>query len=636
MFRAIRNIIAEDNGGFQDSEPVPVPAYLQTVSYVQAQVKNTQAPYVKSIENQSYNVMPNVMPSVIQMSPPAPPQLRTPTVDDRLLPVKAGAQVKTHSHQLPVSHQPVHAFRDGNALAAALAESMAVMPAQSTPLMPHLPYPLLEGVLKDGAAGLSAALDNTKDPIIKTNPGSAEQSNRYFAARSLYLETTPLDAFNFCSDLAETTPPPYKLECLAHEWVKMGGQPAALKESTIGMWNAIPTWGLVRQRMAVLVAEAQPKAEPNVTRMPPITGVETYWFNRTNNTFLGRIVTYTPPKIDAAGIIPIANPADIYQLVMIGDLRPVKPMTVSLGAVGENGGAAATLQKRGVSGDVPEGVPSQKDCWSLAPKTPNVVVADWLMEAGSARFDLFYRECDNKGKCGVKKEIPTGVFRLAQEPDAPFLDFHYRDGALVERRLASVFEVRTTGGAEADDVRGAVRLRRNGALTLLTPIAADAWETTTVRFVCYELPVGRQAFFTYGSMFRMFAEGGRDGGKAVVKFTGANLTRTVEWPVDWVRGETYVLYMNMRSSFEGAYPDIFNVAVLKEGDVLRGLEPAVQVLRTGGGEPLYNMTDSHVLMLGSVDGLSADFGIEHIRFFDYELKGADLKRDVENNWLRIM
>jgi hypothetical protein len=201
----------------------------------------------------------------------------------------------------------------------------------------------------------------------------------------------------------------------------------------------------------------------------------------------------------------------------------------------------------------------------------------------------------------------------------------------VERRLAAAFEARATGGAQADAVRGAVRLMRNGAVTLPTPIAASAWRTATVRFVCYAVPVDRQVFFTYGSMFQIYMEGG----KAVVKFTGPNLTRTESWAVNWVRGETYVLYMNMRSSFEGQHPDIFSVAILKEAEVLRGTDPAVQSLRTERGESLYNMTDSHVVMLGSTDAVSADFGVQRLRFFDYELKGGDLKRDAEDKWLRL-
>ncbi len=566
-------------------------------------------------------------------------------------------------------------------------------------------FPLIEGAIKDGSVGLSVALDNFK--ALATEAKKSSVSGLQAAARDLCLESGAIDRFDFCSELTDTTPPPYSLECLRREWTKRGGTPAGRlypTESTIGNWNAIQTWGGVQRRMSELAREAQKATyaqgqvkepfdntgaliqletshvptgrrgrdlfEPFTDRtpqqsqtaamldfygiqrqpirpnpMPYIVGVETYWFNRTNNTFLGRVLSSNPPKIDTRGIIPIVNAADNVQLIMISNLRPADDMSIQIGAVTDDG-VAVMLNKnyeKKALGTIRDGTDefsryyaqgvtehTNKVCWNLVRVGPNVVVADWFEQVGGARFDLFYRDC-GKAQVTTRKEFPAGIFSLTQEPEAPFLDFHYRDGRLVERRLAAAFEARATGGAQADAVRGAVRLMRNGAVTLPTPIAASAWRSVTLRFVCYAVPVDRQVFYTYGSMFQIYMEGG----KMVVKFTGPNLTRSESWAVNWVRGETYVLYINMRSSFEGQHPDIFSVALLTEAEALRGADPAVRSLRTGRGEPLYNQTDSYGVVLGSTDAVSVDFGVQRLRFFDYELKGGDLKRDAEDKWLRL-
>lgn len=566
-------------------------------------------------------------------------------------------------------------------------------------------FPLLEGALKDGSVGLDVALDNFKALGVEAKKQTV--TGLQAAARDLCLEGGALDRFDFCSELTDTTAAPYSLECLRREWTKRGGTPAGQlypSESTIGMWNGIRTWGLVRSRIDALAREAQKASYPTegfamqriaegydntgalmqlatshvpkrkgifepfaneptsqekqssalaafygivrqpvrTTRMPYIVGVETYWFNRSNNTFLGRALNYNLPKINTGGAIPIVNAADNVQMIMLTNMRPAEDMKIQIGGVTDDG-LAVMLNKnyeRSVEGSVKDtsqefnryylqGATSHtnKACWDLVAGGPNIVTADWYEHFGYANFELFYRDCGE----GARKEFPAGVFSLLQEPEAPFLDFHYRDGRLVERRLPALFDARATGGAAADTVREGVRLMRNGAVTLPTPIAVGAWRTLIVRWICNAVPVDRQVFMSYGSLFEVYMQGT----KTYVKFTGPNLTRTLEWETIYSQGHTYIFYINMRSSFEGQSPDIFSVGVKHAPLFNTGADMPLLSARTGRGEPLFNSSDSHVLTLGTTAGISADVTIQRVQFFDYELKGGDLKRVVEDSWLRM-
>jgi hypothetical protein len=570
-------------------------------------------------------------------------------------------------------------------------------------------FPLEAGALKDGSIALNVALDNFK--ALSGEARKTTLNGLQAAARDLCLESGVLDRFDFCSELISTTPPPYSLECLRKEWIRLGGLPTGRlypTEQNIGDWNALPRWMDVTKKINELRDNAQksryegfnggklkenfdntgalmqlasshvPKSKHRrfaglfegfdddgqqsqsqalldfygiqrqavkVAPMPFIAGVEVYWFNLSNNTFLGRSLSYDAPKIDTASTIPIVNAADNVQMVMITNLRPPEDMSIRVGAI-SNDGIILTLNKtyqrtaENTLRDTSDEFARYKDqtateqtndaCWKLVRGGPNLMVADWYERVGNARFELFYRDCADNNT-SAKKKFPSHFFSLTKEPEAPFLDFHYKDGRILERRLSALFDVRATGGANQDPVRGAVRLARNGALTFPTPVSVNSWRSLTVRFVCYTLPLDRQVFLTYGSLFQIYMEKG----KTYAKITSPNLTQTREWATDLVSGEVYILYVNMRSSFQGGAPDILSIGLMPQSFYATGQNPPLIQARTPRGLPLYNMSDSHTLVLGSTDPVSTDFGIQAVRFYDYELNGADLKRDAEDKWLGL-
>jgi hypothetical protein len=136
---------------------------------------------------------------------------------------------------------------------------------------------------------------------------------------------------------------------------------------------------------------------------------------------------------------------------------------------------------------------------------------------------------------------------------------------------------------------------------------------------------------SYGSLFEIYFQDA----KTYVKFSGPSLTKTISWDTGYEVGETYIFYVNMRSSFEGSVPDIMTFGVMPRSWYAAGKWRGGIELRMPKNQPLYNMTDNHTFTFGSDKGLvSADVGIKSVRLFDYELDASDLARDASNKWVR--
>ena len=541
------------------------------------------------------------------------------------------------------------------------------------------PVPLLETVIKDGSTTRDVALSNFRS--LAAEAARSDNTGLQAAARDMCVKAGALDGFDFCSELTETTLPPYTIECLRKEWKKRGGlESGALypSEATIKSWNAIPTWGLVLRKMNSLAtevrdvsyktaqadgfadmtapasAEQQQRAAlkafygierqaPPPAQIPAMAGVEVFWIDMTTNTFLGRVISNSPPVIDTAGQIPIVNKADNIQMVLITNLRPAEDGIWRIGAITDDGvsvrinknyAPTAPGTKKDTADEFSRYYGQQgptrhvaEECWSLVKGGPNLIIGDWYEAAGHARFELFMTPCGDKTKTVA---IPAKDYTLTQEGDAPYLAYEYVAGAGIrERRLPALFEAAHTGGAQKDDEKGAVKLMRNGLLTFKKPVLVNSWRSLTVHWTPYEKPADRQVFMTYGSLFEVYFEGT----KTYVKFSGPSLTRTISWETGYVIGETYIFYVNMRSSFDGGVPDIMTFGMMPQSWYAKGNWKGGIELRMPKNQPIYNMTDNHVFTFGSNQG-GANVGIKKVRMFDYELDASDLARDAKDVWVR--
>ena len=534
--------------------------------------------------------------------------------------------------------------------------------------------PLSGAMLKDGSVSKDVALSNFRG--LAQQMGASNAGLRS-ASRDLCVQAGALDSYDFCSELTETSSAPYTVSCLQKEWKKRGGLETGAKypsTNTIeSYWNKFYTGGLVLKNMDRLAIESSDKNQgfidinaenkqrkaltdfygidrqpPPPPQIPAVLGLEVFWIDLTNDTFLGRVNSENPPEIDTGGIINGVNKADRVQFVMMTNIRPQGDGLWRIGVVTDDG-VSITLNRnyepkpphdkhhsadtnivRNDTNDFRRWYlqgPSKHvndSCWMLKKGGPNIVVADWYENYGWARFKLFLTPCDDKNKEMI---IPTDRYTLTQEQDAPMLSWEYKDGRFEERRLPGLFTAAMYGSAYIDNERKAVRLVRNGGIRFNRPISVNSWRTITVHFTMYAKPVDRQIFCTYGDMFEIYFQGG----KTYVKYMGPSVPKTLEWDTNYNPGESYMFHINMRNSFEGSVPDIFTVGVhatswWANGNFKKGFE-----YKSPNNQPLYNSSDTHVFSMGG-GSVSADIGVQRVRFFDYELDTNDVARDAKNNW----
>ena len=109
--------------------------------------------------------------------------------------------------------------------------------------------PLNETILRDGRATVAAVFTefNNIAAAATTKPATSALGA---AARDLCLQRGAIDAFDFCSEIADTTPGPFSLDCTQKLFIKLGGQPAGSLYPTLqtmqDFYNKFATWGEIR------------------------------------------------------------------------------------------------------------------------------------------------------------------------------------------------------------------------------------------------------------------------------------------------------------------------------------------------------------------------------------------------------
>jgi hypothetical protein len=111
------------------------------------------------------------------------------------------------------------------------------------------------------------------------------------------------------------------------------------------------------------------------------------------------------------------------------------------------------------------------------------------------------------------------------------------------------------------------------------------------------------------------------------------------WPVQ-AGSAPYYFYINMRSDFDGKYPNRLTMAFGLASDFRSGRinvqqeGPSVVSFTTNQNTPLYTQSEAAKLELGDKTGRkTADVSVAYLRLFDYELNSTDVQRDIQNTWL---
>ena len=171
--------------------------------------------------------------------------------------------------------------------------------------------------------GLNKSDMNDRDKTSKNALSQAEPHGKlHTSIRDIYLKG-PVEQYDFCSELLDSTPSPFSLECLQKEFIRQGGQHTGYlypNRENLAFWNSKKKWLHVKDEIQNIISQTlSEKVEIRESAMlhffgvgigkqplaiEPQYGVEHFWFTHHTDitkptTFLGRRIRPCISTIDA-------------------------------------------------------------------------------------------------------------------------------------------------------------------------------------------------------------------------------------------------------------------------------------------------------------------------------------------------
>jgi hypothetical protein len=532
--------------------------------------------------------------------------------------------------------------------------------------------PILDTILRDGRTSVQDALGNFK--TLATAASKVEMTALNFAARDLCLKQGTMEEYDFCDELKDGSPAPFALECLQKHFLKNGGQATGTEyptERNKALWDQLGTWKAVREKVdrlkaalraadegvqrralaAFLGIRRESYAPKQIGRIP---GIETFWFNSGNNTFLGRRLfgegrADFPRFSQVGGEVENTGLADQVEYLSLVNLRPLTTQSIRLRLETDDGALYSknkrfnplTSQGQNIdTGDMIGSKGPQTKCWDLVAGGPNYINGWWQEAFGVAHSQIFYSPCNQVSW----QKIPAEWMTLTQEPDAPMLSWQEDDSGagFAERRIPNFFELvlsatdlLTNTNAELP-YKKVLKMSANSLGVVSRNLGMNSWRTLSVSFLAgggLNASTGARTLLSLGPL--TITMNGRN-----VTFSWSSATLTASQTFNGLinAGPNY-LVVNMRSDFESRYPNRITFAVgtysmWKNGTInIQSTSPNVATFTTANNAALYNKTDSAEFVLGEKSRTkTAEVGIGSIRLFDYELDTDDILRDIKNEW----
>jgi hypothetical protein len=141
------------------------------------------------------------------------------------------------------------------------------------------------------------------------------------STRDMYLKG-PVERYDFCTELLDSTPGPFPLECLQNEFIRQGGQRTGTlypSQGNLAHWNSKKKWLHVKQEIENIITgtlDTRPIAKEQAMKgfygvglgqpaepIAPQNGVEIFWFTHHTDitmptTFLGRRIRSMIPYLN--------------------------------------------------------------------------------------------------------------------------------------------------------------------------------------------------------------------------------------------------------------------------------------------------------------------------------------------------
>lgn len=187
--------------------------------------------------------------------------------------------------------------------------------------------PLHLEILRQGAAATVDALKKSARKVFETNDKMS--SARGLAATDLYSRSGVLETFDFCSELKDTSAPPFSTECVQRLFRQMGGKSAGQmypRSATMPYYNGLMNWKVVNtfiKKMATETQSSNYKVQQKALRdflgisvegfsqqmhgrIAKTNGMEVLWWDFANRIFLGRQIVIDYPLIHGEDTLPPA------------------------------------------------------------------------------------------------------------------------------------------------------------------------------------------------------------------------------------------------------------------------------------------------------------------------------------------
>lgn len=389
--------------------------------------------------------------------------------------------------------------------------------------------PLMDNVVREGRSSTAIALDNFS-ALAKTAAVSNDSALSY-ASRDLCFQRGTMDDYDFCNDISDTSRGPYNLTCLQSAFRKAGGQPAGSDYPTStnkSKWDQLESWGAVKQAIDALGARTKSSDEPTqrdalkrflgivrpprlTKQIPIIPGIEVLWFDRGQNTFLGRRDQRNGAFPDFNGSAEIGGTKrnTNVEYVAFTNLRPPQDTQIRL-RMTTNDGTVVVLNELGNPNVASTAVVdtksmfgsfwnqnttqyTQQQCWKLAGKGPNYVVSYYFQADGTAVSKMEYQPCAG----GQFTALPSNWFTLTQEPDAPMLSWQVIKGDDISTSQFTEYRMPQKLGLSQTPQTSLVetgvpalpmglKLRsgaQSGKANTSANLAMNSWRTITIAFV---------------------------------------------------------------------------------------------------------------------------------------------------------
>jgi hypothetical protein len=383
--------------------------------------------------------------------------------------------------------------------------------------------------------------------------------------RDLDVQSKNNKDFDFCSDLPDSTSPPFHVSCLQSLFEDMGGQPAGRaypSEHTISTYNNMPNLGAVKQYIHSLLKNKQSKKLPIqfqaimdlygispdslVKRSPFQQGVEVFWFVPGQGGkvagFLKRTIEtdFVQFPYQTSDMVQQIQASHFFTMVQMTDVRAEKDSIIRFG-VQTNSGFWITVNqpvdadgaifssfendKKGVFSNLLTRVASNhvsKICTVYRSTLPNIMKVYYEhSNEGPHFFALHTDPCSHSSS-----PMSSSHYSLTCEIRAPFLAYEVdrltsefqelRNPTLFGQFLGrSGFEyhTRTEETMSVPGKKGFIRMSSAKSCIHLPSIAYQSWGTMTFAIRLRTMPVKETIahFHTSGFYYSIVATRDKDG-----------------------------------------------------------------------------------------------------------------------------